>query len=64
MVAIFGGFTAKFSGGVILLLPRKTKAPPTVAPIDGDGSVLGQVLKRGSAYAASLRILPKWLSSV
>src|SRR3981081_2984478 len=27
MVAIFGGFTAKFSGGVILLLPPKNKSP-------------------------------------
>jgi len=45
----------------------KTKAPPTVAPIDGAGCVRQTLLENAgkrSAYAASLRILPKWLSSV
>ena len=51
MVAIFGGLRPSLvSGPVNLTNARKRqKPPPTVAPIDGAGFVLGQA--KGSAYA-------------
>jgi hypothetical protein len=63
MVAIIDDFTAEFSGPAICY--PKSKSPTDRYSNRWGWLVFGQFLKKGfGGYAASLRMLPKWLSSV